>query len=92
MIANISAAVLFSMLTILALYICYIKFLIRKRSFREHYATWQTTQLDQKPQRNQMFSEAVRRQHFMTRREEEDQFERQSKDFERQSDDRQKQE
>jgi hypothetical protein len=89
--ANLIGAVLFSMTTVFLLYICYIKFLIRKRSFKEHYANWQTTQLQNKLQRHAAFATAVQQQHRFTR-EQEEQWGHASDDIEGQTGERQKQE
>jgi hypothetical protein len=74
------AALAFTFLVLASLFLCYVKFLIRKRSFREHYAAWQTTLLNAKPQRYQMFAEAVGQQHRITQSEQRKQMDGQSEE------------
>jgi hypothetical protein len=97
MLANMIGAVVFSMMTVTLLIICYVRFLIRKRSFKEHWATWQATQLLNKAQRHDMFRMAVKYQHHDTRKQEHEREEiwkqeQQRNDIEGQPGERQKQE
>jgi hypothetical protein len=92
MIANMIAAILFSMIVISCLYVLYVRFIIRKRSFKEHFATWQNTQFEHKPQRHEMFYQAVLAQHLASRRIEQQQHEEGTHDSDDQSDERRKRE
>jgi hypothetical protein len=92
MIANMIAAILFTLIIISCLYFLYIRFIIRKRSFKEHFATWQNTQFEHKPQRHEMFYQAVLAQHLASRKIEQQQHEEETHDSDGQSDERRKRE
>jgi len=78
-IAHMLGALLFSMMTVTLLFICYIRFLIRKRSFKEHYATWQMARLHNLPRRLEMFDKAVNYQHHISRVHEQEEHEKHEK-------------